>query len=86
MDRLLEPEIQILLNLSKGNKKKRIEISKECNIPYTTLIYLIPRLEAEGLVKETREGRKIYVELTEKGKEKVNEIRTTLLKELGVSQ
>lgn len=87
MDRLLEPEIQILLNLSKGNnKKKRIEISKECNIPYTTLIYLIPRLEAKGLVKETREGKKIYVELTEKGKEKVNEIRSRLLKELGVSQ
>ncbi|WP_062088588.1 winged helix-turn-helix domain-containing protein [Sulfolobus acidocaldarius] len=85
MDRLLEPEIQILLNLSKG-KKKRIEIAKECNIPYTTLIYLLPRLEAEGLVKETREGKKIYVELTEKGKEKVNEIRSRLLKELGVSQ
>jgi predicted transcriptional regulator len=86
MDRLLEPEIQILLNLSKGKKKKRVEIAKECNIPYTTLIYLIPKLEAEGLVKEAREGKKIYVELTEKGKEKVNEIRSRLLKELGVSQ
>lgn len=85
MDRLLEPEIQILLNLSKG-KKKRIEIAKEFNIPYTTLIYLIPKLEAEGLVKEAREGKKICVELTEKGKEKVNEIRSRLLKELGVSQ
>ncbi len=83
MDRILEPEVQILLNLSKG-KKKRVEIAKECNIPYTTLVYLIPKLEAEGFVKETKQGRKIYVELTEKGKEKVNEIRTTLLKELGV--
>jgi len=85
MDRLLEPEVQILLNLSKG-KKKRIEVAKECNIPYTTLVYLIPKLEVDGLVKETREGRKIYVELTEKGKEKVNEIKSRLLKELGVSQ
>jgi predicted transcriptional regulator len=84
MDRILEPEVQILLNLSKG-KKKRVEIAKECNIPYTTLVYLIPKLEAEGFVKETKQGRKIYVELTEKGKEKVNEIRTRLLKELGVS-
>ena len=85
MDRLLEPEVQILLNLSKG-KKKRIEVARECNIPYTTLVYLIPKLEVEGLVKESKEGRKIYVELTEKGKEKVNEIKSRLLKELGVSQ
>jgi DNA-binding MarR family transcriptional regulator len=85
MDRILEPEVQILLSLSKG-RKKRMELSKECYIPYTTLVYLIPKLEAEGLVKETKEGRKIYVELTEKGKEKVNEIRSILLKELGVSQ
>ncbi len=49
MDRILEPEVQILLNLSKG-KKKRVEIAKECNIPYTTLVYLIPKLEAEGFV------------------------------------
>ncbi|BCU70732.1 hypothetical protein [Stygiolobus caldivivus] len=41
MDKLLEPEIQILLNLAKKGRQKRTELSKECNITYTTLIYLI---------------------------------------------
>jgi hypothetical protein len=37
-------------------------------------------------VNEIKEGRAFYVELTEKGKELVNEIRSKLLAELGVSQ
>jgi DNA-binding MarR family transcriptional regulator len=84
MIKVLEPEIQILLALSKG-KKKRLEIAKECGISYSALMYIIPRLEAKGLVSENREGRIFYVELTEKGKELVNEIRSKLLAELGVS-
>jgi DNA-binding MarR family transcriptional regulator len=85
MIRILEPEIQILLTLSKG-KKKRQEIAKECNVSYSALMYIIPRLEAKGLVNEIKEGRAFYVELTEKGKELVNEIRSKLLAELGVPQ
>jgi len=85
MIRVLEPEAQILLTLSKG-KKKRQEIAKECGISYSALMYIIPRLESKGLVNEIKEGRAFYVELTEKGKELVNEIRSKLLAELGVSQ
>ena len=85
MDKVLEPKSRILLNLSSKGRMKRVEIAKECNIPYTTIVYLMAKLESEGLVKESKEGKKIYVELTEKGKEKVNEIKNMLLKELGVS-
>jgi len=85
MIRVLEPKAQILLHLSKG-KKGKAELAKACGISYTTLLYILPRLEVEGLVREGKEGGKAYVELTEKGKELVNEIRSKLLAELGVSQ
>lgn len=66
---LVKP-VKILLSLKKGNKRKYASIlAREADCTYSHTVSVLDKFEELGLVKFHKEGRKKFIELTEKGEE-----------------
>lgn len=78
---LTVPQIMVLKTLSKGNKLKISEISKELSLVNSTVSGIIDRLEKQDIVSRIRsekDRRIVYIELSNKGNEIINNNRVII--------
>lgn len=78
---LTVPQIMVLKALSKGNKLKISEISKELSLVNSTVSGIIDRLEKQDIVSRIRsekDRRIVYIELSNKGNEIINNNRVII--------
>ncbi len=61
--------INLILSVRDDGKSYVMILSKRCGLTYSHTVKVIYNLEKVGILKRVKEGRIIYVRLTEKGKE-----------------
>jgi predicted transcriptional regulator len=69
------PTWQITLAAIDNKEMYKSEIAKETDNTYSHIVNVCKSLHKKGLTKETKEGRKQIITLTEKGKETAQAIK-----------
>lgn len=72
------PTWQIMLAAIDNKEMYKSEIAKEIDNTYSHIVNVCKTLHKKGLTKETKNGRKQIITLTEKGKEKAQAIKILL--------
>lgn len=76
-----ENELWILYALNDGNEHSQIEISKDWEIPKTTINTIVKQLEKNRIVKLHQikgEKRELHIKLTEEGRKYANDLLAEL--------
>jgi len=72
------PTWQIMIAAIDNKEMFKSEIAKEIDNTYSHVVNVCKSLQRKGLTKETKEGRKQIITLTEKGKQTAEAIKKIL--------